>query len=1023
MCLMVSYIFTCLCIITWLSILLHPLMTTVRNTVSITSYNCEYANDIRLPFLQLLAKDSDFLLLQEHGLHKSRFEWFDKIGDVSYHGVSAMDEKTLLRGRPHGGAVILWRNTLKNRVRVVPYESKRICAVEMECDIGKLLIINVYMPCDDNKQNGNVIEFRELLNDVCILSNSTDATHLYIMGDFNTDFSRTNAQTMSLRNFIDSNDFYCCSVAHTVNVPFTYISKINGNRSLIDHCILSENLTDQVVSYCSIDDVHNASDHLGIRCALSLGTEHVEVASMPVPARPSRPDWSKATQRQLEEYGEALEEYLLNIPLPMEALECRDNLCTAHLNDISEFHDNIVKGLSIAANLSIPIPDRRLRKKIIPGWNDQVESKFRNALFWHKIWIQNGKPLTGVIYDIRRSTRALYHKARKQAVKNKDIISSKNLVQSLKDESSKDFWSKVKRCKVNVSNVANCVDDCRGEKEICNIFKNKFKALYNSVSFDANDMQELKNELDTCIVNSNDNYTITSNDVSIAIKKLKIGKNDSWLPHTSDNIIHGTYVLHEYLSVLFNIMIIHGYSPYGMLVGTMVPLPKGKWKSKRDSDNYRAITLSSLLGKLLDLIIIFKEGEKLETDNLQFGYKKGLSTTMCTSILRETVSYYNNRGTSVYGLMLDATKAFDRVNYCKLFKILLFRDVSPLICRLLLNMYTNQALRVRWSNIFSDKFNVSNGVKQGGILSPILFSIYMDGLISNLRTAGMGCRISRYFVGVIVYADDVVILAPSVFALRAMLRLCILYADEYDVLFNDKSKLIVFCTSNRHIFIPNVIINDKVIESVTKMEHLGHIVQNKVLQCNASKCIDDFNTQCNAFLGNFANHSSELRNFLFGKYCTSFYGSQFLPLYDDSFISLCRAWRCGIRRVWRLPFRAHCNILPYLAGTLPPELMIEKRSISFVKQMKSCNNPIVQAVVNVSSNEIHSVLGSNIRHLNARYNMEIGQVYERWERMFDDNVARSAAQVAELCDLRDSGNEGFLSRPEITNIIEAIVTD
>ena len=64
-------------------------------------------------------------------------------------------------------------------------------------------------------------------------------------------------------------------------------------------------------------------------------------------------------------------------------------------------------------------------------------------------------------------------------------------------------------------------------------------------------MQELKNELDTCIVNSNDNYTITSNDVSIAIKKLKIGKNDSWLPHTSDNIIHGTYVLHEYLSVLY----------------------------------------------------------------------------------------------------------------------------------------------------------------------------------------------------------------------------------------------------------------------------------------------------------------------------------------------------------------------------------------------------------------------------------------------------------------------------------------
>ena len=81
-------------------------------------------------------------------------------------------------------------------------------------------------------------------------------------------------------------------------------------------------------------------------------------------------------------------------------------------------------------------------------------------------------------------------------------------------------------------------------------------------------------------------------------------------------------------------MLKHGHSPYGMLVGTMIPLPKGKWKSKKDSDNYRAITLSSLFGKLLDLIILQKEGLKLQTDNLQFGYKKGISTTMCTTVLR-----------------------------------------------------------------------------------------------------------------------------------------------------------------------------------------------------------------------------------------------------------------------------------------------------------------------------------------------------------------------------------------------------
>ena len=1003
----------------------NALLSTVNNSLSITSYNCEYANEIRLPILQYLLNTSDFLLLQEHGQYKSRFDWFDKIGDVSYHGVSAMDEKKLLRGRPNGGAMIIWKNTLENKVSAVPYDSKRICAVTMESAVGKVLIINVYMPCDDNQLNANIVEYKDILNDICILCNSTDATHLVIMGDFNTDFSRNNVQAKTLLNFINANDFYCCSSAFKDSVPFTYTSKINGNNSLIDHCILSENLTDQVVSYCSIDNVHNASDHLGIRCELSLSTDYVETDPVTPDTHPSRPNWSKATPAQLRDYRNALNECLLDIPIPTEAYECRDHLCSSHFNDISNFHDNIVNALSSAANMKIPIPNVRKRnKKVTPGWNELVEYNFQNSLFWHKLWVENDRPASGVIADIRRATRTRYHTSRKQAIKNKDLITSSNLVKSLKDESSKEFWCKVRRCKGTKSNAVNCVDDSRGEANICNVFKEKFKSLYNCVSYEAADMHVLKQELNTCIVNSEENdFSVTSELVSKAIKKLKIGKNDSWLPHTSDSIIHGTDVLHEYLAILFNIMIRHGHSPYGMLVGTMVPLPKGKWKSKRNSENYRAITLSSLLGKLLDLIIIFEEGEKLETDNLQFGYKQGVSTTMCTSILRETVSHYTTKGTNVYGLMLDATKAFDRVNYCKLFKILLLRDVNPLICRLLLNMYTNQALRVRWCNIFSDKFNVSNGVKQGGILSPILFAIYMDGLILNLRTTGLGCRISRHYVGVIVYADDVVILAPSVFALRTMLRICVVYAKDYDVLFNDKSKLIVFSSGNKHVFVPNVIINGKVIDNVTEFEHLGHIIQSKILHCDATKCIDDFNTQCNAFLGNFGNHTSELRNFLFGKYCTSFYGSQFLPLFDESIVPLCRAWRCGMRRVWRLPYRAHCNILPYLAGSLPPELMIAKRSIAFVKLMRSCNNPIVEAVVNVSCNQIHSILGCNIRHLNARYNMDVKQIYQQWERMFDDNAARSAAQVVELCEMRDSINRTFLDKPEIMSIIEAIVTD
>ena len=120
------------------------------------------------------------------------------------------------------------------------------------------------------------------------------------------------------------------------------------------------------------------------------------------------------------------------------------------------------------------------------------------------------------------------------------------------------------------------------------------------------------------------------------------------------------------------------------------------------------------VGKLLEFIILSKEEKSLCTSELQFSFKKGASTSMCTSMVQETLSYYVHNGTNIYGLLLDASKAFDRVNYCKLFRLLLNRGFCPMYSRLLLNMYTNQKLRVRWKSDFSALFSATNGVKQVG---------------------------------------------------------------------------------------------------------------------------------------------------------------------------------------------------------------------------------------------------------------------------------------------------------------------
>ncbi len=118
-------------------------------------------------------------------------------------------------------------------------------------------------------------------------------------------------------------------------------------------------------------------------------------------------------------------------------------------------------------------------------------------------------------------------------------------------------------------------------------------------------------------------------------------------------LIHAGDVLYGRLSVIFSSMLSHGFSPQDVLQGVTVPLPEGRWANLNSSENYRVITLSSLLSKVLDNIILMKERDKLLTTDLQFMFKEGTSSTMCTPVVRGTVSrYVCNGSTTVYGFIL-----------------------------------------------------------------------------------------------------------------------------------------------------------------------------------------------------------------------------------------------------------------------------------------------------------------------------------------------------------------------------------
>ena len=132
-------------------------------------------------------------------------------------------------------------------------------------------------------------------------------------------------------------------------------------------------------------------------------------------------------------------------------------------------------------------------------------------------------------------------------------------------------------------------------------------------------------------------------------------------------------------------------------------------------------------------------------------------------------------GSPVYLTFLDAKKAFDMLNHWTLFDKLLQRGVPSTVVRILMFWSNKHNFYVKWAGELSSSFKVSNGVRQGSVLSPTLFNLFLDDLSFKLRESYSGCYFNNQSYNHMFYADDAVLLAPSPHALQDLLDICNCY--------------------------------------------------------------------------------------------------------------------------------------------------------------------------------------------------------------------------------------------------------
>ncbi len=172
-------------------------------------------------------------------------------------------------------------------------------------------------------------------------------------------------------------------------------------------------------------------------------------------------------------------------------------------------------------------------------------------------------------------------------------------------------------------------------------------------------------------------------------------------------------------------------------------------------------------------------------------FKKSHGTDHCIFVLKNVIDFYQSYSSPVYTCLLDASRAFDRVNHWKLFDKLLHRDIPLIIVRILVYWYRTQTFCVKWGSATSTFFCVTNGVRQGGILSPYLFVVYVDGLSDLLNVSGIGCYVNNTCINHIFYADDLCVMAPSPSGLQLLLNICANYGIENDIIYNCKKSMCV----------------------------------------------------------------------------------------------------------------------------------------------------------------------------------------------------------------------------------------
>ena len=786
------------------------------------------------------------------------------------YGTSAMSyssESKVMSGRPYGGTGFVFHKKYAKCLKpLIGISHERVTALELQTDNEKIIVINCYFPFHNLRDIENYTAmYRETIGFVDNILHQNRDSECIILADFNCDITDANHRYSQLLHPLMTK--YQLTSAFELDSNFDYASSYTRfdhktkSYTLIDGILISKGLKSKVKRICISQYGDNVSDHIPVELDLELQISE----SIPANKRiPLYVNWCKLTDENKRRFKDEMTKALNEIQIPsldiFHGIHCCQN--DDHKVSLERYFLDIAAAVSQAESV-LPRSNPNFQRSF---WNDDLMNLKQTSIDCNNHWKSFGCPRSGPIFECRQKCHYAYKAAVRKSKAEDDRKTKENLYLDLVNKNGINFWKQWNVLNRVGNNISSRINGETDEKKIANEFATYFESVYSGS--DGPVYSQLKQKFEQeynqyFVEHINDDispfYASWSDMIEIA-KKIEIGKASFGMLRP-EHFIFGSPHLLRHFQILFNGMLQHSYVPSEFLKGVITPIVKDSQGDITTPSNYRGITLSCLPAKLFECLIQSKTSHLLGTDDLQFGFKSRTSSSHALFALNSTIEYFNKKGSKVYAAFLDCTKAFDRISHHGLFSKLIGRQLPLCILLCLVYWYTNMSCCVKWGSETSQSFDIPMGIKQGGINSPGYFGVYMNELSKLLRENRIGCHVYKQFLAMILFADDISLLAPTRSALQKLIKLCSDYCNSMGITFNPlKSKILVFSKSKiNHNDFQSIALDNSNIEYCDSVKYLGvSIVTEKSLCFSAANDLRKFYRATNSLLSVIQRPSEEV---------------------------------------------------------------------------------------------------------------------------------------------------------------------